>query len=605
MAQPAAIEIDQQANYKEVIREAYLEPIRSVTIIDDDYPTLESFIYNHRNNSQRAWKDADLDRLEAFISLCRDEQYSWAVDVYDAQSPPLDRMKHLTYSDLVILDYHLIPESPESNEKALECTSFLAKNNHFNLIVVHTKGINDGDIGKVFEEILMSLTEYPEIGVSPGGYSFEDISEIIDTARDEDAQPLNSLLESTSTLIAIKSLAISNYKSLYMPPQSPFNGVKDDLYFVHGFKDVIGPDVTVDDIVWWLVWNQIQKHRNEFSLEHLDEVRWDYSENCNWISSGKIFLTVIKKGDSADVQNIPENLLLALEDSLPSPMLLLMAKMRAEMEENGFLEATKIANDKSLQAGWLFEMLSKSDKYRHIAADKILEKQWDRISTETRPRLRALADKIMDSLKGEAPRDVVKRFLGGDVISSVSDSLIELNCYNCSKDVNSHHLSTGHILEFQDDDQLEYWVCLSPACDLVPEQKNTGWYGRIGTETMLFKAVKLLNADPSTAITNINSNDYILVKIDENIKSFYIPDGKAQLPEWEQMFASDSGIFGSGNILSSIQRIKKEDVLTFETIQNVRVVSELRYEYAINLLQRLGGALSRVGLDFVPKLWND
>jgi len=33
---------------------------------------------------------------------------------------------------------------------------------------------------------------------------------------------------------------------------------------------------------------------------------------------------------------------------------------------------------------------------------------------------------------------------------------------------------------------------------------------------------------------------------------------------------------------------------------NAEIVSQLRYEYALNLLQRLGGSLMRIGLDFVP-----
>ncbi|WP_205930622.1 hypothetical protein, partial [Pseudomonas viridiflava] len=38
--------------------------------------------------------------------------------------------------------------------------------------------------------------------------------------------------------------------------------------------------------------------------------------------------------------------------------------------------------------------------------------------------------------------------------------------------------------------------------------------------------------------------------------------------------------------------------LTFNE-QKCEVVAQLRYEYALNLLQKLGGHLSRVGLDFV------
>jgi hypothetical protein len=38
--------------------------------------------------------------------------------------------------------------------------------------------------------------------------------------------------------------------------------------------------------------------------------------------------------------------------------------------------------------------------------------------------------------------------------------------------------------------------------------------------------------------------------------------------------------------------------LVYERVQ-ARVVSQLRYEYALNLVQRLGTTFTRIGLDFV------
>lgn len=36
-----------------------------------------------------------------------------------------------------------------------------------------------------------------------------------------------------------------------------------------------------------------------------------------------------------------------------------------------------------------------------------------------------------------------------------------------------------------------------------------------------------------------------------------------------------------------------------QTPYSARVVAQLRYEYALNLVQRLGGTLTRIGLDYV------
>jgi hypothetical protein len=65
------------------------------------------------------------------------------------------------------------------------------------------------------------------------------------------------------------------------------------------------------------------------------------------------------------------------------------------------------------------------------------------------------------------------------------------------------------------------------------------------------------------------------------------------------MFAAHEGRFIGDTETAEIRRISAVDgSLTLSDPANVTVVAQLRYEYALNLLQRLGTTLSRVGLDF-------
>ena len=64
------------------------------------------------------------------------------------------------------------------------------------------------------------------------------------------------------------------------------------------------------------------------------------------------------------------------------------------------------------------------------------------------------------------------------------------------------------------------------------------------------------------------------------------------------MFAINQGIFTGYDKNISLRRIdsQQEQLVVLET--SAQVVAHLRYEYALNLLQRLAVSLSRVGLDF-------
>ncbi|MCH1921668.1 hypothetical protein L9G15_19880 [Shewanella sp. A3A] len=182
------------------------------------------------------------------------------------------------------------------------------------------------------------------------------------------------------------------------------------------------------------------------------------------------------------------------------------------------------------------------------------------------------------------------------------------------------HLNTGSIIEIGN----EYWVCLTPACDLVPGQKSSSWENRIGARYLPFKAVLLHEAKLSTANGNANSNEYVYLNLVDptGLKAFSFTEGGG--PIWDTFYASNQGVFAKGNMigLAQVREISSENnsgehLQNGETeateseislsIKNVqaKVVAELRYEYALNLLQRLGANQTRVGLDFIEKtsLW--
>ena len=98
---------------------------------------------------------------------------------------------------------------------------------------------------------------------------------------------------------------------------------------------------------------------------------------------------------------------------------------------------------------------------------------------------------------------------------------------------------------------------------------------------------------------DVNSNNYLFLKVDGKVRVYSIVEGASADPQphWYLLYADQLGRL-SEELSLRISRLSEVDgALTISTA-DAKVVTELRYEYAINLMHKLGGSLTRVGLDF-------
>ena len=82
-----------KSTYKSLVAEAFLDPIRSVLIVDDDYPTLHEILTPHAERSQR-YGDKDWHkshrsraRVKRVIEQFRGPNAPYMLDIHDGQSP--------------------------------------------------------------------------------------------------------------------------------------------------------------------------------------------------------------------------------------------------------------------------------------------------------------------------------------------------------------------------------------------------------------------------------------------------------------------------------------------------------------------------------------
>jgi hypothetical protein len=102
-----------------------------------------------------------------------------------------------------------------------------------------------------------------------------------------------------------------------------------------------------------------------------------------------------------------------------------------------------------------------------------------------------------------------------------------------------------------------------------------------------------------SAIRDIQSNRYLFLELEGDIKSFYIndPSQANSAPHWFPLYAANLGVFEK-DMSIDISKIEMGTSKLVTRKHRARVIAQLRYEYAINLMQTLGANLMRVGLGF-------
>jgi hypothetical protein len=204
----------------------------------------------------------------------------------------------------------------------------------------------------------------------------------------------------------------------------------------------------------------------------------------------------------------------------------------------------------------------------------------------------------------------------------------EHNVFVCSKPYEGYHLATGHI--FRADGH--YWVCLTPMCDLVPGREKYSWIA----DAMPFIAVRLKTADVKRPSEQILSGRVAMIKVDGSIKSVMMGQAsESSNPEWFTLYAADQGRFEDGKFKlyrfakneepkapmageeaaegvpaeknstaaegNALPKEAKDFLPLRVEVVDAEIVTQLRYEYALSMMHKLGGSLTRVGLDFLDR----
>lgn len=589
------------ANFSELVDKAFIEPIRSVTIIDDQYPTWQT-VFSGEGYDPTA-KDpvtgkflwARKEKILEVVERFRQMEPPRTVDIHDGQNID-DIGTYLHQSDLLVLDYQLENLEPYGviSSKVIK---YLMDNNHFNLVVVHTSITN---LNEPFNVILKSLLSPTDITQEKADKGFALIGDLEDDGRDNAESDVTSALDDTAYIAFRTHLSNGRKASTFLR----------DAVEMNAFR-VLAEDVgwNMQEQLAVLDWGIYQHDKTVGgSVEKERDLRWrpPVGESPSWIRSNGAFVAFAEKQTTDLVKVIRD----AIADWQPSPSRLLSARIRAEISQRGVGAEDNALRDK--HAYWHF--------YRELKKGpldpselSLLSHRKTMLEGHAAQHMERLFDQISESavafgleiLKADLDRcdQCQPSFAHNYGISSNETerkkALDHFNAHISTKPVSGWHLQPGHIFKLE----KEMWVCLSPSCDLVPQQKaSVAVRGSKSAAVKPFVAVKLTPIK-SYSDVEVNSNTLVFWRDGDAINKFsiYPKTGGFGSPVWRLFVASD---FGKFQFDSDRKAQLKLGFLCGEAgemaIKNINapIVAQLRYEYALNLIQKLGVEFTRIGLDF-------
>ena len=581
------------AHYSAFVKEAFIKPIRSVLIVDDDYPTFDEMLDTQieRDNGtepvrRKEWYN-DPARIKRVIGSFRTPQRPLLVDVHDGTNVSAEGevriASHLHQSDLLVLDYQLDRTRPGDGSTAISIVRGLMRNDHFNLVVIHTSE----DLEGVFRETLLSLMSAAMQPLSEEerekveGLLFdadgekEGVTERLQRSVGTD-QYLHARCHSTTFL---RTMGNSHQ------PYATFRGESDEFGWSSDERKLV---------LRYLLLRAEAALQPKFNPEGTASLTWNDGAT-KYIAADSVFVAFSSKTDDDDLL---AELLEALNAWAPEPSRLFLGKLRAEMDEFGVMAQRDVLESRHALAHWYRRLLESKGAARRWLVAESVNRHSEQLMGGLLPRVEDFASRLVEAETGAGTAiDLSKDHFKIDLSNPQEQlrSVREHNAFVSSKPPEGWHLTTGHIFKVAED----YWVCVSPACDTVPAQLSPVRVTAFG-ERLPFMAVKLFTVADTKQVKDVQTNRYVFIKLDGVVKAFCFNDPANDLsaPAWHTLFADKRGQFDK-EFSFNVFVAEKGSRGMVQKRRPARVVAQLRYEYALNLVQRLGGTLTRIGLDYV------
>ncbi|UJA02477.1 response regulator receiver domain [Acinetobacter johnsonii] len=572
--------------YEDLVQKTFCtSAIRSVMMIDDEFIPYSTLIKSLAKgdtidpsiilSSQRA------AALESFF-----QNQKILCDLDDSASHlEVDRIRK---SDLLIIDYHLESQNPK---KTIEILSGLKNSPHFNLAVVYTNEPPE----VVWKQITASLTTPRNVHKDIESF---DNDELIDFWEEKIE---NDIKTNSGTY----SLTRDEYLDYLFNENIP-NRLRKDLaqnsntdikqYIKNLAKLICDYHVQINQIY--------QSDKNENSRIYGD------INGLKWLQYNNIFICIHNK--SSNFEDDPENILNTLISSLvdwkPSYYQLIQSEIQNQIEAESMSFNVIHQNDSFGQAAWLKEILKCTEDdsingkiktiYSSLAEDLYFKfSQNQTLSDFIKSIFTSYKEEFKQVSNPESNLEIFCAEQMGITINAETfkDMYHALNMNLSSKNYREKHISTGTVLF--DHENKQWYVCVSPACDMVPTQETAPINKRLTPHRMI-QVLRLFKVGAEEALENATRSKYIYAYENGERLYFSVTNPETDLPVSDYLV-----------ILNYKHKLdeRHHDALTFkalgEDIDKVKISlklkSQLRTGYAERFQNMASHHSGRIGVDFI------
>lgn len=611
---------------------AFIEPVRSVLFVDDQFPTYEELVdagaavaapqppvaapagaqppaaapgaaqppapaaalATAMAPAITVPGRAETARARRLVASCRQSNF-----VCDVRNNPdalaaVD-VNRLGVSDLVVVDYHL--RGAGNPDDAVNFLARLARSPHFNLAVIYTaeknliavrqtvaariRGISlelgfAGDLPEVTPDqnaLRIYLDDYLNAKPSVNGQPFQAIF-------NQDAALLGGLTKEARTALLQRHF---------------------DAFIEHTF----GTNADIVEEVYIPV-----------SMS-------GSGENGHWVQGGNVFVVIVPKTEDAATENIGvllNKLTAAIVDWSPSLIDVMLAAAAGSIQRHGLRKTAVDFGDDVLCNGLVYWFLAGDSAYGEAAQIQSEADRRDRIEQLHRTVFELLCAAALKSAadlseavvaaalpQGQNPihipaadRAALAKSWAKAKNTDEWKMMLAANAFLCSTAFAGKHVTTGTI--FRKEGTEEYWLCVSAGCDMVPRSgpASNEWRNRLYPFRLIHSARLPKHAAPPTALIGAHHGRTIFIRQGRDIVALeFVPKGLTE-PNIAPLFAENAAMVANG-IFRGFFVQKAADGTLATVASNYTPVGQLRPEYAARLLQQTGHHLSRIGVDFLSR----
>ena len=597
----------------EHLKQAYIEPIRSVMLVDENFVTLAGameFLAESEAGQPQQRSRLEVDAEVGLWNASRARK--WLCDI--VTSPKVD-VTDLGKADLIVLDYHLV--GGDSTTDSIRIIQELSRSPRANIVIVYT---NEDGLAEAKRKIASHLS-----GVESdlGG----DVDEFIDAHRDDFEE-------------ALQEAALDHYiaeRSMHETMEG-FRAERnlEDEQVLHLFENS-------------LLERYFSAEAPPTGRDPGRPVRLSKAGSQSiWVQCGNVFVALVSKKVCKG-----EQVFKALEDAIADwdPPLLVagLARARHFLVEGGFsLDSDFLTRNRPLHIGLLAHALGGNA----IPSTRSIRDLFARVLSHVKEDiLEQLVPWVAEELGQDPATHAITRAAQlakePDGASAENDGIcLALNVFLCSEDPKRvgarGHVTTGTVFRCNGCTDVSsdrcYWVCVTPSCDMEirrgdPDPRESDL--RTITALRLTRVDKLSNDEKNRsqdetaralksatkikkALKRATDCRHVFVK-DDGEELVLAVGNRADTMHALKLAAveSDTGIpDGLGTFRALVYRdrpvectcemgkvaIVDDRMALPREPRTLRVIGQLRESYASRLLQEAGGYRARIGVDFVNPL---